>query len=99
MTAFTAGTAGLLVLLLGLPVAAVALYQVVLALAAFFYRGFEAGDADRKPPETRVAVLVPAHDEAELIARCVRSLLDQTYPSDRYEVVVIADNCSDDTAA
>jgi 1,2-diacylglycerol 3-beta-glucosyltransferase len=99
MTAFTSGTAGLLILLLGLPVAAVALYQVVLAFAAFFFRGFDAAATAPTPPQTHVAVLVPAHDEAELIARCVRSLLDQTYPSELYEVVVIADNCSDDTAA
>jgi cellulose synthase/poly-beta-1,6-N-acetylglucosamine synthase-like glycosyltransferase len=99
MTAFTAETAGLLVLLLGVPVAVVALYQVVLAVTAFFYRGFGARDGSRTPPRTRVAVLVPAHDEAELIARCVRSLRDQTYPSELYEVVVIADNCTDETAA
>ena len=65
MTAFTSGTAGLLVLLLGLPVAAVALYQVVLAFAAFFYLGFDTAGTARTPPQTRVAVLVPAHDEAE----------------------------------
>ena len=37
--------------------------------------------------------------EQQLIARCVGSLLDQTYPRDLYRVVVIADNCSDETAA
>ena len=44
-------------------------------------------------------VLVPAHDEATLIARCVGSLKAQTYPADLYELIVIADNCTDDTAA
>jgi 1,2-diacylglycerol 3-beta-glucosyltransferase len=42
---------------------------------------------------------VPAYDEQTVIAACVRSLLAQTYPRDRYEVVVVADNCTDDTAA
>jgi glycosyltransferase involved in cell wall biosynthesis len=45
-----------------------------------------------------VVVLVPAHDEEALIARCVRSLFAQTYPRELIEIVVIADNCSDDTA-
>jgi len=45
-----------------------------------------------------LAVLVPAHNEAELIGRCVRSLLGQTYPRLSYRVIVIADNCSDQTA-
>jgi cellulose synthase/poly-beta-1,6-N-acetylglucosamine synthase-like glycosyltransferase len=50
-------------------------------------------DAQRR----RLAVLIPAHDEAILIAATVRSVLLQLEPSDR--LVVVADNCSDDTAA
>jgi hypothetical protein len=75
-----------------------ALYLLVLSVAAFGYRS-RRGYADRTPPRSRLVVLVPAHDEAELIGRCVWSLLDQTYPRTLYDVVVIADNCSDDTAA
>lgn len=44
-----------------------------------------------------VAVLVPAHDEAADIATTVRALLAQLQPGDR--LVVVADNCSDATAA
>ncbi len=47
----------------------------------------------------RLVVLVPAHNECELIGRCVRSLRDQSYPAASYRVVVIADNCTDATAA
>ena len=43
-----------------------------------------------------VVVLVPAHNEAGQIAETITSLLTQTRPPDR--VVVIADNCADDTA-
>jgi exopolysaccharide biosynthesis WecB/TagA/CpsF family protein len=42
--------------------------------------------------------LVPAHDEEQLVARCVTSLIDQTYPGRLYRVFVVADNCSDGTA-
>jgi 1,2-diacylglycerol 3-beta-glucosyltransferase len=45
----------------------------------------------------RLVVLVPAYNEAELIGRCLRSLMDQDYPRDRYRVAVIADNCTDGT--
>lgn len=48
-------------------------------------------------PAPRVAVLVPAHDEAGGIGDTVRNLLPQLSAPDR--LVVIADNCSDDTAA
>lgn len=43
-----------------------------------------------------VAVLVPAHDESKMIGATVRALLPQIHPGDR--LVVVADNCTDDTA-
>jgi cellulose synthase/poly-beta-1,6-N-acetylglucosamine synthase-like glycosyltransferase len=46
----------------------------------------------------RLLFLVPAHDEELLIAGCVRSLLDMAYPPASRRIVVIADNCSDQTA-
>lgn len=49
-------------------------------------------------PLPRLLFLVPAHDEALLIGNCVRSLLAQEYATDRRKVVVIADNCTDETA-
>jgi len=84
--------------LAGVVVAGFAVYQLTLAVAAFFYRGFRRG-AEADPPRSRLVVVVPAHDEAELIGRCVQSLHAQTYPRDLYEVVVVADNCTDETAA
>jgi cellulose synthase/poly-beta-1,6-N-acetylglucosamine synthase-like glycosyltransferase len=49
--------------------------------------------------QTRFAVLVPAHDEELLITRTLHNLLALDYPRDQYRVHVIADNCTDDTAA
>ena len=43
-----------------------------------------------------IAVLVPAHNESSVIRHTLASLAPQILPGDR--VVVIADNCSDDTA-
>ena len=45
-----------------------------------------------------VSILVPAHDEAVVITRTVRALLGLEYPKDRYEIIVINDNSTDDTA-
>ena len=44
-----------------------------------------------------VVAIVPAHDEAEHIGACVASLHRQSRPADL--LVVVADNCTDDTAA
>jgi cellulose synthase/poly-beta-1,6-N-acetylglucosamine synthase-like glycosyltransferase len=46
----------------------------------------------------RVVVLVPAHDEAATIQRCVASLLACQGADQGFAVVVVADNCTDNTA-
>ncbi len=45
-----------------------------------------------------VSVLVPAHNESIVIRKTVMALLNFTYPQDRYEIIVINDNSSDDSA-
>jgi cellulose synthase/poly-beta-1,6-N-acetylglucosamine synthase-like glycosyltransferase len=99
-SASAAGAAGyaltVLLTLTGLAAGACGLYLVGLALASFFARPTRGGEPRLAH---QLAVLVPAHNEAALIARCLESLAGQDYPTDRYTVVVIADNCTDDTAA
>jgi len=47
----------------------------------------------------RLLFLVPAHNEEQLIDSCVRSIARMQYPPERFRVVVVADNCTDRTAA
>jgi len=51
------------------------------------------------PADCRLAVVIPAHNEAALIARCVQSIFDSIPKPEADQVVVIADNCTDETAA
>ena len=51
---------------------------------------------DTGVPRPRVAVLLPAHNEASCISATIETLLPQLTDQDR--LVVIADNCSDETA-
>lgn len=53
--------------------------------------------APPRDPRLRAVVLVPAHDEAAGIAATVAALRRELGPADA--IVVIADNCTDDTAA
>lgn len=47
----------------------------------------------------RLAVIIPAHNESANIADCVHSLQHCEKPRCAWQLYVIADNCSDDTAA
>ncbi|HWK41462.1 MAG TPA: glycosyltransferase [Croceibacterium sp.] len=51
----------------------------------------------RSPVSARIAILIPAHDEEAGIVDTVGALLEQVPPGAR--VIVIADNCTDSTAA
>jgi glycosyltransferase involved in cell wall biosynthesis len=49
--------------------------------------------------EPSVSVVVPAYNEATTIEGCLDPLLDQSYPRERYEVVVVDNGSTDGTAA
>lgn len=46
-----------------------------------------------------VTVVVPAHNEEKVIQATVRAILNMAYPHAAVEVLVYADNCTDQTAA
>ncbi len=73
---------------------AIGLYQIILLLFGVF--------VTRKTPEhaptKTFAVLVAAHNESKVIAPLVDNLLKLDYPKDMYDVFVICDNCTDNTA-
>ena len=77
-----------------LPVLGASAYLFALALMARRVPAPTAGAAD-----IRFDVIVPAHNEEGEIAATVRSLRSVDYPSDLYRVLVVADNCTDGTAA
>lgn len=50
-----------------------------------------------KTPKIDITVVVCAYNEEKIIKSCLTNLSNQTYPSDKYEVVVINDNSKDNT--
>lgn len=50
-------------------------------------------------PQTSISVLIPARNEAEYIEQGLRSILSQNYPQHLYEIILIDDHSTDDTAA
>ena len=48
--------------------------------------------------EHRFMAIIPAHNEQEVIENLVESLKNQNYNKELYDIYVIADNCTDNTA-
>ncbi len=48
--------------------------------------------------QNRFMAIIPAHNEATVVANLIESLKNQNYPKDLYDIYVIADNCTDNTA-
>lgn len=65
--------------------------EVLLAVTSRSYSAPQFGE------RRRIAVLVPAHNESSVISGTLRSITPQLAPTDR--LVVVADNCEDETAA
>jgi hypothetical protein len=86
-----------LCLALLVPASLACVYYLVLAAVAL------GGRARPLPPpgapRHTFAILIPAHDEAAGLAAVLRSCAALDYPPDLVRVVVVADNCADDTAA
>ncbi len=69
-------------------------YQMILSVFGLYYRK---KDIQFKPRK-RFAVLVAAHNEAQVICPLLDNLKRMRYPSHLYDIYVIADNCTDNTA-
>ena len=89
-----------LVVLLNITLGAISLLLLfpasVFSLEIVFGLLSRCGSAQPLGERRPLAVLVPAHDEALVIQRTLRTIAPQLDAADR--LVVIADNCSDDTA-
>lgn len=51
----------------------------------------------RRGADAVIIALLPAHNEASSIEKAIASVQNQTLPPD--EILVVCDNCTDDTAA
>lgn len=85
--------ATLLVICTGLVLLVPVTVLLVEIVAALFPRKMRDTRSAKRP---RLAVLVPAHDEALVIGETLRSITSELAPEDR--LLVVADNCSDATA-
>ena len=55
-------------------------------------------DTHRQPPSTRFMIIIPAHNEVNVIKATINRLHAIDYPSHLYSINILADHCSDMTA-
>lgn len=72
------------------------LYTIYYATIALFFRrkGLQYPQATRN---NRFAILCPARNEANVIGDLVKSLQNQDYPKECYDIIVVPNNCTDNT--
>lgn len=70
-------------------------YLLATTIAAFLFRKKTIATSDL----LHLGVLIPAHNEAAGIEATIKAVRACDYPPDRLKILVIADNCSDRTAA
>ena len=84
----------LILFALALPATAASLYLLVLTLLSS-----APSMALRSSRRMRFDVIVPAYNEAAIIESVVANLLKLDWPADGFRVLVVANNCTDSTAA
>lgn len=77
--------------------AAIGAYLLLLTIAAWFAR--RTTPLRQGPPTNRFVILVPAHNEEQLLPHLLASCQRLDYPRALFSVYVVADNCSDRTVA
>ena len=77
-----------------LAIGLISTYQVLISCSGVFRKR---ETIDRKPEKT-FAVLVAAHNESAVISPLLENLKQLDYPKELYDIFVICDNCTDDTA-
>ncbi|MCB2141302.1 glycosyltransferase [bacterium] len=82
-------------LALGVYLAFYVFYSVLLVLVNFF---IPERRVEKEKYQVRFVVIIPAHNEELFIKRILNSFRVQTYPAHLFQVIVVADNCNDNTA-
>ena len=70
------------------------LYYFVLALSGLIKKE----DKTMAPPEHTFAAVICAHNEETVVGELIDNLKELNYPRSMYDIYVVADNCTDNTA-
>jgi cellulose synthase/poly-beta-1,6-N-acetylglucosamine synthase-like glycosyltransferase len=69
-------------------------YYFIIAVFGMWHRK----EKNLAPPKSRFAIVIPAHNESMVLGDLLDNLKILKYPHELYDIYVIADNCTDNTA-
>lgn len=84
-----------LLILAGIYLSCYVAYWLILLGAHFFLPVRSSGSGALL---TRFAIVIPAHNEELFLPRLLASTRSEDYPSELFDAIVVADNCTDSTA-
>jgi len=73
---------------------AITCYYLILGFAGLFRKK----ENKNYTPKNKFALLIAAHNEEVVVGSLIESMLKLDYPKEMYDIFVIADNCTDNTA-
>lgn len=76
-------------------------FSIYCYFVLWWWRGIRKVQNSRLIPESRseynFSIIIAAHNEEKYIGSTLESLLGQNYPPEKYEIIVVADRCTDKT--
>jgi poly-beta-1,6-N-acetyl-D-glucosamine synthase len=75
------------------------LYSLLIFYYYISWRAIPLFSPSGSPPATRISIIIPARNEENNIGPLLDALMQQTYPSALFEVIVIDDHSTDGTAS
>ena len=77
-----------------LPLCIISFWLALLTLGSWLYKAKK----DPSAPLLRLVVIIPAHNEELQIGKVIEEIRSCDYPEELLQIIVIADNCTDNTA-
>ncbi|MEO5947118.1 MAG: glycosyltransferase, partial [Chitinophagaceae bacterium] len=80
----------------------IALFIIYSLIIIYYWQSWNAipeFKSSNNNPTTKISVIIPARDEEQNIGQLLQALQNQSYPADLFEVIVIDDHSTDETAA
>ncbi|MCB0835428.1 MAG: glycosyltransferase, partial [Bacteroidetes bacterium] len=86
-----------MIFIVGIPVMCLLIYTGFVIINGWVFANIKEPKAVLVKEIPFISVIIPARNEEKSIASCLKSVLNQSWPVDRFEVILINDHSTDAT--